>query len=115
MLQVNVEGRYMAEDVLSHPWVTVPHSCLSPRARKVVQPRLILAPFQDGKLFEKNMMMEVTGKLKTHFNTEPKPSETTAGVAVIMVSTENIHMANPEHLSASLWLNICRFSVFSRF
>lgn len=98
MLQVNVEGRYTAEDVLSHPWVTVPHSCISPRARKVVQPRLILVPFQEDKLFEKNMIMEVTGKLKMHFNTEPKHGETMAAVAVVMVSTENIHLANPEHL-----------------
>uniref|UniRef100_A0A4W5MSS8 non-specific serine/threonine protein kinase n=1 Tax=Hucho hucho TaxID=62062 RepID=A0A4W5MSS8_9TELE len=59
MLQVNVEARYTAQDILSHPWVT------------------------DDNM-ENNMKMEVSGKLRTHFNTAPKPSTTTAGVAVIM-------------------------------
>uniref|UniRef100_A0A668RSM5 Serine/threonine-protein kinase DCLK2 n=1 Tax=Oreochromis aureus TaxID=47969 RepID=A0A668RSM5_OREAU len=63
MLQVNAEARYTAQDVLSHPWVT------------------------DDAIMENNMKMEVTGKLKTHFNTAPKHSTTTAGVSVIMVST----------------------------
>uniref|UniRef100_A0A3P8R8P7 Serine/threonine-protein kinase DCLK2 n=1 Tax=Astatotilapia calliptera TaxID=8154 RepID=A0A3P8R8P7_ASTCA len=62
MLQVNAEARYTAQDVLSHPWVT------------------------DDAIMENNMKMEVTGKLKTHFNTAPKHSTTTAGVSVIMVS-----------------------------
>lgn len=97
MLQVNVEVRYTAQDILSHPWVTVPHSCISPPAFEVEQLRLILVPFQEDALFENNMT-EVTGKLKMHFNTEPKHSDTTAGVSVIMVSTENIHGTNPEHL-----------------
>lgn len=96
MLQVNVEVRYTAQDILSHPWVTVPHTCISPRAWKVIQLWLILVPFQEDTLFENNMMMEVTGKLKTHFNTEPKHSETMAGVSVIMVSTKNIHRTNLE-------------------
>ncbi|XP_071359659.1 serine/threonine-protein kinase DCLK2 isoform X2 [Trachinotus anak] len=60
MLQVNVEARYTAQDVLSHPWVT------------------------DDAVMENNMKMEVTGKLQTHFNTAPKHNNTTAGVAVIM-------------------------------
>ncbi|XP_018546375.1 serine/threonine-protein kinase DCLK2 isoform X1 [Lates calcarifer] len=60
MLQVNVEARYTAQDVLSHPWVT------------------------DDAVIENNMKMEVTGKLKTHFNTAPKHNNTTAGVSVIM-------------------------------
>ncbi|XP_026215326.1 serine/threonine-protein kinase DCLK2a isoform X1 [Anabas testudineus] len=60
MLQVNAETRYTAEDVLSHPWVT------------------------DDVVMENNMKMEVTGKLKTHFNTAPKHNTTTAGVTVIM-------------------------------
>uniref|UniRef100_A0A4W5MYI8 Protein kinase domain-containing protein n=1 Tax=Hucho hucho TaxID=62062 RepID=A0A4W5MYI8_9TELE len=59
MLQVNVEARYTAQDILSHPWVT------------------------DDNM-ENNIKMEVSGKLRTHFNTAPKPSTTTAGVAVIM-------------------------------
>ncbi|XP_028258918.1 serine/threonine-protein kinase DCLK2 isoform X5 [Parambassis ranga] len=61
MLQVNVEARYTAQDVLSHPWVT------------------------DDAIIENNMKVEVTGKLKTHFNTAPKHHSTTAGVSVIML------------------------------
>uniref|UniRef100_A0A8D0CXI9 Serine/threonine-protein kinase DCLK2 n=1 Tax=Sander lucioperca TaxID=283035 RepID=A0A8D0CXI9_SANLU len=61
MLQVNAEARYTAQDILSHPWVT------------------------DDTVMEKNMQMEVTGKLKTHFNTAPKHNNTTAAVSVIMV------------------------------
>ncbi|XP_019956871.2 serine/threonine-protein kinase DCLK2 isoform X5 [Paralichthys olivaceus] len=60
MLQVNAEPRYTAQDVLSHPWVT------------------------DDAVIENNMKMEVTGKLKTHFNTAPKHNDTTAGVSIIM-------------------------------
>uniref|UniRef100_A0A3P8U9W1 Serine/threonine-protein kinase DCLK2 n=1 Tax=Amphiprion percula TaxID=161767 RepID=A0A3P8U9W1_AMPPE len=63
MLQVNVEARYTALDVLSHPWVT------------------------DDVVLENNMKMEVMGKLKTHFNTAPKHNNATAGVSVIMVCT----------------------------
>ncbi|KAM3622666.1 uncharacterized protein V6R79_001779 [Siganus canaliculatus] len=65
MLQVNAEARYTAQDILSHPWVT------------------------DDAVIENNMKTEVTGKLKTHFNTAPKHNNTTAGVAVIMVSTDS--------------------------
>ncbi|XP_078118926.1 LOW QUALITY PROTEIN: serine/threonine-protein kinase DCLK2 [Sander vitreus] len=60
MLQVNAEARYTAQDILSHPWVT------------------------DDAVMENNMQMEVTGKLKTHFNTAPKHNNTTAAVSVIM-------------------------------
>ncbi|KAI1887449.1 hypothetical protein AGOR_G00190410 [Albula goreensis] len=60
MLQVNVEARYTAEEVLSHPWVT------------------------DDAVMENNMKMEVTGKLKKHFNSAPKQNNTSAGVSVIM-------------------------------
>ncbi|XP_067441079.1 serine/threonine-protein kinase DCLK2 isoform X1 [Thunnus thynnus] len=59
MLQVNAEARYTAQDVLSHPWVT------------------------DDAVMENNMMVEVTGKLKTHFNTAPKHNNTSAAVSVI--------------------------------
>ncbi|KAM4585494.1 serine/threonine-protein kinase DCLK2 isoform 3-T3 [Odontesthes bonariensis] len=61
MLQVNAEARYTAQDVLSHPWVT------------------------DDAVMENNMKMEVTGKLKTHFNTAPKHNKTPAGVSVIVL------------------------------
>ncbi|XP_030643779.1 serine/threonine-protein kinase DCLK2 isoform X1 [Chanos chanos] len=64
MLQVNVEARYTAEDVLCHPWVT-----------------------QEDVAMENNMKVEVTGKLKKHFHTAQKHSNTTAGVSVIMVRT----------------------------
>ncbi|XP_050973237.1 serine/threonine-protein kinase DCLK2 isoform X1 [Labeo rohita] len=60
MLQVNVEARYTAEDVLSHPWVT------------------------DDAAMENNMKMEVAGKLKKHFNSVQKQSNTSPGVSVIV-------------------------------
>ncbi|KTG47670.1 hypothetical protein cypCar_00014786, partial [Cyprinus carpio] len=63
MLQVNVEARYTAEDVLSHPWVT------------------------EDAAMENNMKMEVAGKLKKHFNSVQKQSNTSPGVSVIVVST----------------------------
>ncbi|XP_039546995.1 serine/threonine-protein kinase DCLK2 isoform X3 [Pimephales promelas] len=62
MLQVNVEARYTAEDVLSHPWVTVN---------------------EEGAM-ENNMKMEVAGKLKKHFNSVQKQSNTSPGVSVLM-------------------------------
>ncbi|KAK1886845.1 Serine/threonine-protein kinase DCLK2 [Dissostichus eleginoides] len=60
MLQVNAEARYSAQDILSHPWLT------------------------DEAVMENNMKMEVTGKLKTHFNSAPNQNHTSAGVTVIM-------------------------------
>ncbi|XP_062420263.1 serine/threonine-protein kinase DCLK2 isoform X3 [Pungitius pungitius] len=60
MLQVNAEARYTAQDILHHPWVT------------------------DDAAVENNMKMEVTGKLKTHFNAAPRYDSTAAGVSVIM-------------------------------
>ncbi|XP_059410273.1 serine/threonine-protein kinase DCLK2-like isoform X6 [Carassius carassius] len=62
MLQVNVEARYTAEDVLSHPWVTV----------------------NEDAAMENNMKMEVAGKLKKHFNSVQKQSNTSPGVSVIV-------------------------------
>ncbi|OCT97018.1 serine/threonine-protein kinase DCLK2 isoform X2 [Xenopus laevis] len=60
MLQVNVEERYTAEQILSHPWVS------------------------DDASQGNNMQVEVTGKLKQHFNSLPKETNTTAAVSVIM-------------------------------
>ncbi|KAK1174908.1 serine/threonine-protein kinase DCLK2 isoform X1 [Acipenser oxyrinchus oxyrinchus] len=60
MLQVNMEARYTAEQVLAHPWVA------------------------DDAAMENNMQVEVTGKLKKHFNSAPKQNNTSAGVSVIM-------------------------------
>ncbi|XP_016145630.1 serine/threonine-protein kinase DCLK2-like isoform X7 [Sinocyclocheilus grahami] len=63
MLQVNVEARYTAEDVLSHPWVTV----------------------NEDSAMENNMKMEVAGKLKKHFNSVQKQSNISPGVSVIVL------------------------------
>ncbi|KAM7167350.1 serine/threonine-protein kinase DCLK2 isoform 2-T2 [Macrochelys suwanniensis] len=61
MLQVNVEARYTAAQILGHRWVS------------------------DDSSQENNMQAEVTGKLKQHFNNMlPKQNNTTAGVSVIM-------------------------------
>lgn len=62
MLQVNVEDRFTADQILSHPWVS------------------------DDASLGNNMQVEVTGKLKQHFNSLPKDNNTTAAVSVIMVS-----------------------------
>ncbi|XP_038127731.1 serine/threonine-protein kinase DCLK2-like isoform X3 [Cyprinodon tularosa] len=92
MLQVNAEARYTAKDVLSHPWVT------------------------DDAVMGNNMKTEVSGKLKTHFNTAPKQNSTTAGVSIIMntaLDKETIQLGarsslgtqveqNSEHISSSL-------------
>ncbi|KAM4706885.1 serine/threonine-protein kinase DCLK2 isoform 4-T5 [Discoglossus pictus] len=60
MLQVNVEERYTADQILTHPWVS------------------------DDASQGNNMQVEVTGKLKQHFNSLPKENNTTAAVSVIM-------------------------------
>uniref|UniRef100_A0A3B4CTU7 Serine/threonine-protein kinase DCLK2 n=1 Tax=Pygocentrus nattereri TaxID=42514 RepID=A0A3B4CTU7_PYGNA len=64
MLQVEVDQRYTALQVLEHPWVT-----------------------NDG-LSENEHQLSVAGKIKKHFNTGPKPSCTTPGVNVITVSCD---------------------------
>ncbi|XP_069878289.1 serine/threonine-protein kinase DCLK2 isoform X1 [Dipodomys merriami] len=61
MLQVDVDARCTAGQILSHPWVS------------------------DDVSQESNMQAEVTGKLKQHFNNAlPKQNSTTTGVSVIM-------------------------------
>ncbi|XP_059902258.1 serine/threonine-protein kinase DCLK2 isoform X2 [Gadus macrocephalus] len=67
LLRVDPEERYSAQDVLSHPWITANNS----------------TPTEHTAL-ENNMKVEVSGKLKTHFNTAPKNNNTSAGVSVIM-------------------------------
>ncbi|XP_068177982.1 serine/threonine-protein kinase DCLK2 [Antennarius striatus] len=72
MLQVDAEARFTAQDILSHPWVT------------------------DEAVIMNNMKMEVTGKLKTHFNSVPKHRGAEAGVSVIMntaLDKETLHLA----------------------
>ncbi|XP_056417894.1 serine/threonine-protein kinase DCLK1 isoform X2 [Hyla sarda] len=59
MLQVEVDQRYSALQVLEHPWVN------------------------DDGLPENEYPLSVAGKIKKHFNTGPKPNSTTAGVSVI--------------------------------
>ncbi|XP_071023010.1 serine/threonine-protein kinase DCLK1-like [Oncorhynchus clarkii lewisi] len=59
MLQVEVDQRYTAVEVLEHPWV------------------------KDGGVSENEQELSVAGKLKKHFNTGPKANDTTAGVSVI--------------------------------
>uniref|UniRef100_A0A8D2J611 Serine/threonine-protein kinase DCLK2 n=1 Tax=Varanus komodoensis TaxID=61221 RepID=A0A8D2J611_VARKO len=79
MLQVNVEARYTAAQILNHPWVS------------------------DDASQENNMQAEVTGKLKQHFNnTLPKQNNPTAGVSVIMVSKPQ----NSIFVFLRLWINL---------
>uniref|UniRef100_A0A8C7DAC3 Serine/threonine-protein kinase DCLK2 n=1 Tax=Oncorhynchus kisutch TaxID=8019 RepID=A0A8C7DAC3_ONCKI len=59
MLQVKVEQRYTALQVLDHPWIN-----------------------DDGRLVN-DQQLSVAGKIKKHFNTGPKACSTTAGVSVI--------------------------------
>uniref|UniRef100_A0AAQ5ZL36 Serine/threonine-protein kinase DCLK2 n=1 Tax=Amphiprion ocellaris TaxID=80972 RepID=A0AAQ5ZL36_AMPOC len=59
MLEVEVDQRYTSLQVLEHPWVT------------------------DEGLCENDHQLSVAGKIKKHFNTNPKVSDTTAGVSVI--------------------------------
>ncbi|XP_059819268.1 serine/threonine-protein kinase DCLK1a [Hypanus sabinus] len=59
MLQVDIELRYSAQQLLDHPWVN------------------------DDGLPENEYQLSVAGKLQKHFNTGPKPNNTTAGVSVI--------------------------------
>ncbi|XP_034055382.1 serine/threonine-protein kinase DCLK1a isoform X1 [Gymnodraco acuticeps] len=59
MLEVEVDQRYTALQVLEHPWVT------------------------DEGLCENDHQLSVAGKIKKHFNTNPKSNDTTAGVSVI--------------------------------
>ncbi|CAG00429.1 unnamed protein product, partial [Tetraodon nigroviridis] len=59
MLEVEVDQRFTALQVLEHPWVT------------------------DEGLCENEHQLSVAGKIKKHFNTSPKGNDTTAGVSVI--------------------------------
>ncbi|XP_052471816.1 serine/threonine-protein kinase DCLK1b isoform X3 [Carassius gibelio] len=59
MLQVEVEQRYTALQVLDHPWVN------------------------DDRMCENQHQLSVAGKIKKHFNMGPKSNNTTAGVTII--------------------------------
>lgn len=58
------------------------------------------------------MKTEVTGKLKRHFKAEPKHSDITAGVSVIMVRTENIHIC--KHHCGVTFVDEAAFQTFTR-
>ncbi|KAI1903420.1 hypothetical protein AGOR_G00026990 [Albula goreensis] len=64
MLQVEVDQRYNALQVLEHPWVN------------------------DDGLSENEHQLSVAGKIKKHFNTGPKPDSSTAGVSVISLDQD---------------------------
>ncbi|XP_035998917.1 serine/threonine-protein kinase DCLK1 isoform X4 [Fundulus heteroclitus] len=59
MLEVEVDQRYTALQVLEHPWVTNEGLC------------------------ENEHQLSVAGKIKKHFNTGPKVNDSNAGVSVI--------------------------------
>lgn len=63
MLQVDVEQRFTAMQVLDHPWVN-----------------------EEGVSGNEHQL-SVAGKIKKHFNTGPRPSSTAAGVSVITTTT----------------------------
>ncbi|XP_029700160.1 serine/threonine-protein kinase DCLK1b isoform X3 [Takifugu rubripes] len=63
MLQVEMDQRYTAMQVLDHPWVN------------------------DDGVSENDNQLSVAGKIKKHFNTGPKLSNTSAGVSVITLQT----------------------------
>uniref|UniRef100_A0A673CAB4 Serine/threonine-protein kinase DCLK2 n=1 Tax=Sphaeramia orbicularis TaxID=375764 RepID=A0A673CAB4_9TELE len=65
MLQVEVDQRYTAVQVLDHPWVN-----------------------DDGMSVNEHQL-PVAGKIKKHFNTGPKLNNTTAGVSVITLDQDN--------------------------
>ncbi|KAI5612992.1 serine/threonine-protein kinase DCLK1 isoform X2, partial [Silurus asotus] len=62
MLQVEVDQRYTALQVLEHPWVT------------------------DEGLSENEHQLSVAGKIKKHFNTSPKPSNPMSEMDVITLN-----------------------------
>ncbi|KAG9351793.1 hypothetical protein JZ751_023044 [Albula glossodonta] len=74
MLQVEVDQRYNALQVLEHPWVN------------------------DDGLSENEHQLSVAGKIKKHFNTGPKPDSSTAGVSVISGGA-TMHCLSLAHLS----------------
>lgn len=105
MLQVEVDQRYTAVQVLDHPWVNVSspfwsqsihwnYLCTYKHWRNMQQWksrwscwRFVICVFQDDGVSENEHQLPVAGKIKKHFNTRPKLNSTTAGVSVITVST----------------------------
>uniref|UniRef100_A0A673MFK5 Serine/threonine-protein kinase DCLK2 n=1 Tax=Sinocyclocheilus rhinocerous TaxID=307959 RepID=A0A673MFK5_9TELE len=86
MLQVEVDQRYTALQVLEHPWVT-----------------------NDG-LSENEHQLSVAGKIKKHFNTGPKPSNNTPGVSVMTTTAldkerQILRRGCHQNVSAAPWTN----------
>uniref|UniRef100_A0A8C3G2X3 Serine/threonine-protein kinase DCLK2 n=1 Tax=Cyclopterus lumpus TaxID=8103 RepID=A0A8C3G2X3_CYCLU len=84
MLQVEVDQRYTAVQVLDHRWVN------------------------DDGVSENKHQLPVAGKIKKHFNPGPKLNSTTAGVSVITVSTD-LHPSTHRH-SMHLWMTFVYIS-----
>nr|XP_061779045.1 serine/threonine-protein kinase DCLK2-like isoform X1 [Nerophis lumbriciformis] len=76
MLQVNMDARYTAQDVLAHPWVT------------------------DDAVAENNMKAEVTGKLRTHFHSAPRHGNAAAVSVIVNTAldkeTLQLHLSGPQ-------------------
>uniref|UniRef100_A0A8C1KY32 Serine/threonine-protein kinase DCLK2 n=1 Tax=Cyprinus carpio TaxID=7962 RepID=A0A8C1KY32_CYPCA len=85
MLQVEVDQRYTALQVLEHPWVT-----------------------NDG-LSENEHQLSVAGKIKKHFNTGPKPSNNTPGMSVMTTTAldkerQILRRGCHQNVSAAPWI-----------
>uniref|UniRef100_A0A672GVF7 Serine/threonine-protein kinase DCLK2 n=1 Tax=Salarias fasciatus TaxID=181472 RepID=A0A672GVF7_SALFA len=90
MLQVDVDERYSALQVLEHPWV--------------------------NDVSENKHQLSVAGKIKKHFNTGPKLSINTAGVSVITVSTEPpLCMETEDSFSFHHFFSFFRLHIFNTF
>ncbi len=93
MLQVEVDQRYTALQVLDHPWVNVrlylsvlKCMCYSQTVSgELICGGTVSALSQDDRMCENQHQLSVAGKIKKHFNMVPKPNNTTAGVTVITV------------------------------
>uniref|UniRef100_A0A8C1EV09 Serine/threonine-protein kinase DCLK2 n=1 Tax=Cyprinus carpio carpio TaxID=630221 RepID=A0A8C1EV09_CYPCA len=84
MLQVEVEQRYTALQVLDHPWVN------------------------DDRMCENQHQLSVAGKIKKHFNMGPKPNNTTAGVTVITVRVAYLALMSISlKYCSQICLNLC--------
>ncbi|TNN63501.1 Serine/threonine-protein kinase DCLK1 [Liparis tanakae] len=76
MLEVEVDQRHTALQVLEHPWVTV--------SAALMELTSVESPYRlDEGLCENEHQLSVAGKIKKHFNTSPKGNDTTAGESVI--------------------------------
>lgn len=114
MLEVEVDQRYTALQVLEHPWVTVSTASSELielfflfNMHYVLSWIFCLHLIQDEGLCENDHQLSVAGKIKKHFNTSPKVNDTTAGVSVISVS----HMQQ-KFIQSSASMSLNSFSIF---